>query len=260
MQDRYAGDVGDFGKFGLLRWLCGVEPRAEPFLDLGIVWYLVPDESHNDDGKHVSYLLGENLLNARFRSCDPDLYERLATLITRGERRVSAIHELNLFPSSTRYFAEQLSFRDMVPGERRIYRHTWVQDAMAATQGCELVFVDPDNGLQVGSTGPFRARGPKYAFFDELLPFLQRGQSLVVYQHVDRRASAEVQARRRIAEIRERLNVNRVWAVQFCRGSRRLFCIMPAGAHEEILHERTSQLLGSSWCEQKHFQPVLELP
>ena len=23
MQDRYAGDVGDFGKFGLLRHLCG---------------------------------------------------------------------------------------------------------------------------------------------------------------------------------------------------------------------------------------------
>ena len=55
MQDRYAGDVGDFGKFGLLRTLCELNA---PQLKLGIVWYLVPEESHNEDGKHTKYLNG----------------------------------------------------------------------------------------------------------------------------------------------------------------------------------------------------------
>src|SRR5829696_4979011 len=50
MQDRYVGDVGDFGKYGLLRTLGAG-------LSLGVVWYLVPNESHNADGKHTSYLI-----------------------------------------------------------------------------------------------------------------------------------------------------------------------------------------------------------
>lgn len=40
MQDRYAGDVGDFGKFGLLRHLCGVTAQdGQPNLRPGIIWY-----------------------------------------------------------------------------------------------------------------------------------------------------------------------------------------------------------------------------
>ena len=42
MQDRYAGDVGDFMKFGLLRAVSGgVLP-----LRLGVNWYLTGDESN----------------------------------------------------------------------------------------------------------------------------------------------------------------------------------------------------------------------
>ena len=50
MQNRYAGDVGDFGKLGMLRAL------AQSDLKVGVNWYLVPDENHNDDGKHIGYL------------------------------------------------------------------------------------------------------------------------------------------------------------------------------------------------------------
>ena len=32
MQDRYAGDIGDYGKYGLLRWLCRADGRGAPFL------------------------------------------------------------------------------------------------------------------------------------------------------------------------------------------------------------------------------------
>ena len=55
MQDRYAGDLGDFLKLGLLRWLVAPSFDAPPHR-LGVVWYLAPDESHNADGKHVAYL------------------------------------------------------------------------------------------------------------------------------------------------------------------------------------------------------------
>ena len=37
MQNRYAGDVGDFGKIGLLRQL------AAAGYHIGVNWYLAPD-------------------------------------------------------------------------------------------------------------------------------------------------------------------------------------------------------------------------
>lgn len=43
MQDRYTGDIGDFAKYGLLRYILD---RVD--MTLGINWYLVPDEAHNE--------------------------------------------------------------------------------------------------------------------------------------------------------------------------------------------------------------------
>lgn len=44
MQDRYAGDVGDFVKLGLLR-------AISPGRKLGVAWYRYQDEAHNGDGR-----------------------------------------------------------------------------------------------------------------------------------------------------------------------------------------------------------------
>lgn len=59
LQNRYVGDVGDFGKYHLLKVLSQGQGTGEGVsLSLGVVWYLVPDESHNADGKHIRYLDG----------------------------------------------------------------------------------------------------------------------------------------------------------------------------------------------------------
>jgi len=65
VQDRYAGDVGDFGKYGLLRALCKDD------LSLGVVWYLVPDEEGTGDGGHVG-VLGQDVPTMRkYMNCGP---------------------------------------------------------------------------------------------------------------------------------------------------------------------------------------------
>ena len=48
MQNRYTGDIGDFGKLGLLRVL------QDAGFSIGVNWYLTPDENHNQDGKHTN--------------------------------------------------------------------------------------------------------------------------------------------------------------------------------------------------------------
>lgn len=52
MQDKYFGDIGDFAKYGLLRAVVAGDPQ----LRLGVLWYRVPDENLNRDGRHIEYL------------------------------------------------------------------------------------------------------------------------------------------------------------------------------------------------------------
>ena len=87
MQNRYVGDIGDFGKYHLLKSLC-MEDNNELDLSLGVVWYLVSDENHNDDGKHIRYLEQTTSNLARFRSGDPALYDSLSEIIKAGKRDV----------------------------------------------------------------------------------------------------------------------------------------------------------------------------
>lgn len=63
MQNRCAGGIGDYGKLELFRALRSAE------LAVGVNWYLTPDETHNDDGRHVGYLQCY-----AFRACDEDLW------------------------------------------------------------------------------------------------------------------------------------------------------------------------------------------
>ena len=76
MQDRYVGDVGDFGKYGLLRYLGGkLDGGFEYFepMRMGVIWYLYPDESHNADGKYTGYLDETPANRASYRACDSEL-------------------------------------------------------------------------------------------------------------------------------------------------------------------------------------------
>ena len=52
MQDRYVGDVGDFGKYGLLGSLCGKDEYGAA-LRLGVLWYRFDGkDTSNDGGAH----------------------------------------------------------------------------------------------------------------------------------------------------------------------------------------------------------------
>jgi hypothetical protein len=120
-------------------------------LRLGVVWYLVPDESHNEDGKHTKYLNG----SPRFRNCDPELYDGLRDLLTDGHgrlifdrRRVAIVEGSGLFPFGTVFFSDPLQYRrGALSKDRLSIRADWLARALRATAEADVVFVDPDNGL-----------------------------------------------------------------------------------------------------------------
>lgn len=259
MQNRYVGDLGDFGKFGLLRGLSsprGVDGVSS--LSLGVVWYLVPNEVHNDDGRFVDYLNLSAKNQERFRACDPFLYDALRRIVWSGARNVASIRGGHILPPGTCFYEDFLSFADLSAGSadsrmHRVQRRTlWLEGALRMTAGCDLVFLDPDNGLEV-RLGPHQLRGPKYAFFDELLPFVHRDQSLLIYHHVSRRGTALEQVKDRMAQIEGRLGRS-VFAMLYHRGSARAFFVVPAQRHRTVLSSRARAFLEGGWAQ--HFDMV----
>jgi len=258
MQNRYVSDLGDFGKYGLLRALCRPNNSGSPELSLGVVWYLVPDESHNTDGKFIQYLDHSTKNNNQFRQCDPKLYDAL-DIIRKKDRNVSSIRKSGILPPGTVFYEEPLTFEGTTANSPRAcrkriaYRNRWVQDALSATKNCDIIFIDPDNGLEAG-TKRHQKRGPKYVFFDELEPYCKRGQSLIIYHHTSRRGTAEEQVRERLAQIDERLNSSTTFALLYHRGSSRAFLLVPSEKHKSILTEKVEQFMQGPWSQ--HFTVI----
>jgi hypothetical protein len=259
MQDRYFGDVGDFGKFGLLRILCGT---GESELRLGIVWYLFPDESHNQDGKHVAYL---QKTKNRFRDCDVPLYDGLRSLlvdaqgqIVQARRRIGTIESSGLLPNDTAFYSEPLFYP---PGlsisEKRSLRERWFSAALARTASADLIFLDPDNGIECASVSRTGPKGPKYCYLDEMASFIERDQSLVVYHHLNRLAPHPKQNQEMITRLNEKLDLVakgfEASAFIFSRGSSRAYFILSAHRHKEVLKKRLMDLRSVAWS--RHFTP-----
>jgi len=254
VQDRYAGDLGDFLKFGLLRRLAASEGAGLP-LRLGVVWYRTADESHNADGKHVLYLAASHRLAQQMRSLDSDLYDRLAEVIASGDRSIPALERVGVLASDTAYFSERLDLAELPIGARaarRACRTEWVQRAAARMAGCDLVFVDPDNGLRTSThrVPRHRTKAVKHAYIDELLPYARRQQSIIAYHHADRSAAVEAQALRRLAEIAEELPLQPLAAVRASRGTTRLFLVAAAPSHAACLLAGLRAIESSAWRDE----------
>ena len=114
MQNRYTGDIGDFGKLGLLRVL------QMSGLTIGVNWYLIPDESHNNDGRYVQYLK-----NYDYCQLDEALWQGLNCIVKSQKRGISSL-ESGTSPTGRpsgpplRYFTGAMPLRQ----ERRASRLT----------------------------------------------------------------------------------------------------------------------------------------
>ena len=197
MQNRYVGDVGDFGKHGLLRFLSGAtDSDGQKLLRLGLIWYLYHDVRCNNDGRHISYAKRTPEENREeYRICDPELWEKLRDLLFRDARCVHCAEEARLLPEDTLYSNALLHFMPNTTRNMRItVRDRWWQGALLDTEGAKLICVDPDNGLS-REAQMYRADGPKFTYMADLESLWGRGQSLVVYHHLGMNTPGEQQAR-----------------------------------------------------------------
>lgn len=186
MQDRFVGDIGDFGKYGLLRAICGLAPNAEPRRSLGVVWY-VPDDTTiegtpDGHGQNVGYLFDPRR-RLKLRKCDSELYDRLKEIVYEN-RCLDEIRDRGILGSET---DREVAFCDIqLPLGPKVRREQWISEAVEEVRGKDIIFCDPDVGLVPRSR---KGNSPKHALDDEIESFLEtaRSSTVVVYQYLHQR-------------------------------------------------------------------------
>jgi hypothetical protein len=176
MKHQYFGDVNDYRKYGLLRSL-----QSESGLRLGVNWMLTPDDGRND-GKFVTYLADPS----RWRRYDPSLFDALAAAVPRG-RHIDRVVEHGVLENAT--------FVDTIVPDSRSQRLSFFAVASKQLAETDLVFFDPDNGVEVPSCPAGRKNSSKYLLKAEIAATYRRGQSVIIYQHFIREARAPFIAR-----------------------------------------------------------------
>lgn len=125
MRDQYAGDISDLLKIAFLRALAAEGGK------LGVAWYYNPECDGRPDGRHREFC-GE----PKWKALDGLVWEALRAM---PERSVGALERLPVWPAGTRFHG--------VPVPPAKERPAWADETRRAFEECDVVFLDPDNGV-----------------------------------------------------------------------------------------------------------------
>lgn len=250
MQDCYTGDIGDFGKYGLLRWLCGMFDDGDP-LSLGVLWYHF---ECCDGGDSIGYLDGPE---PPLRRCCPDLFDRLREIVQCDRRSIAEIEASGALPCGTVFFSDKMIFASLPADEALQARLAWSERGAYTVRDADLVFADPNNGLETPSMNRTRRRSSRHAYYDEFNSCWSRGQSLVLYQHSARgwhgkKATFDQQIEKRMAELHSRLEGPPL--VMTLRFGARAYFVVAQIKHATILDLRIRKFVGQDSPWRKHFE------
>ena len=266
MQHRYVPDLGDFSKLAVIRQLA--RPGLSEGLKTGVVWYLNQPESDkegnllNNDGRHRGYLLLPEGERRKYRDCEPLLFDQLKSIHISGKQDVREYRRLQILGGRRKcvYFedfvsAEKSASTRITSAQRIKHRESWFRRAKQKVSDCEVIFLDPDNGLLPSSISIEKSEAAKYATIDECVALYEAGRrSLIIYQHVHRRGSAEKQSSAHMAALVSALGpIGACFALRFHRGSARFYIVVATPQHAEALSRRAQEMIAGLWGEHRHF-------
>lgn len=192
MKNAFVGDINDYRKYGLLRLICD---RGQ--IKVGVCWMLRRDQEMAD-GRLVKYLENPD----RWEKYDPELFRCLIEIVLkRRDRDVSQVESMSVLPEAA-FYSEYLT--DDAGG-----RAPYFENVFSKFGGADVIFFDPDNGLEVESCPRGRKGSSRYLYWDEVRRGFGLGKSLLIYQHFPRRPrelfiaekGREIQKRTGAAEI-----------------------------------------------------------
>ena len=207
MKNQYVGDIGDYGKYGLLRFL------ASHGIKIGVNWYLTENDG-STDGKFTTYLK-----NPADRVYDPELFDALQNIADHPDKTVKMIKQAGIIPDAE-FFGEMLKSSSLKADAREWNRRLWFNNSTLMLGNAELIFADPDNGISYRKTARTKD-SEKFILPEDVAEYYNSGRNVVYYCHKGRRKQeAWEQAK---AEIRNHIRDAQILAVTFHRGTQRSY-------------------------------------
>jgi hypothetical protein len=233
LKNQYFGDVNDYAKYGLLRCF------SQRGWRVGVCWMLTPDEGSGQGGK-TDYLGKASL----WRWHDQNLFDVLSRTVGAGSpRRVSIVEHGSVIPDAT-------FFSQTVPDDR-LQRSAWFNSALNALSSCDLLFFDPDNGLEVPSKPPGSKDSAKYLWWSEVRRAWERGASLLIFQHFtheNRQAFAD--------RIKGQLEREAAGAVVTPLRAANVLFLLACQPQQEAMAKAALELVRSRWQERLRETPT----
>jgi hypothetical protein len=178
MKNQYFGDINDYCKYGLLRIL------SETGLKIGITWMLTEDDRTQEGGK-IGYL--DDLTYRRY---DPELFDKLHQVVyTDNHRHIDQVNQKSILRSAAQ-FSDYLT-------DDHTSRTGYFKNMLRQLAHADLIFFDPDNGLEVKSTQYGHKNSSKYLYWCEVKQTFAAGHSLLLFQHFPRENHANYMLKRR---------------------------------------------------------------
>ena len=237
MQNRYVGDIGDFGKLGLLRAI------SSAGLSIGVNWYLNANESHNGDGCHVEYLFDH-----RYSDCDAYLWSELKRIVESDRREVASIERSGVLPAT--YYSIPITRATRNNTGQQRGRKKWHSDALNHRRDLGVVFLDPDNGLMVPSALRTN-RTNKYVEPEEILDYYRQGSSVIYYQHKARKLDEYYTGQHQRLLEKSGFDDASSLGLKFKSTSQRFYFFIIQPRHERRIRDCVDKMLSTDWG--KHF-------
>lgn len=172
MKNQYVGDIGDYGKYGLLRFL------SQNGITIGVNWYLTPNDGRTD-GRDTDYLK-----DRRMKVYDPELYDVMGDLAFRQDKTIHMIEESGILDRML-FYNQILDLGGIAYADRPAHRLAWHKKALGELNVSDLIFADPDNGLSVNKK-PTQKETQKYIIPNEIADYYNSGKDVAYYHHRSR--------------------------------------------------------------------------
>ena len=242
MKNQYFGDIGDYGKYGLLRFLAGHE------VTVAVNWYLTEKDQTNDGNKREYLTKEENL------KYDPVLFDVLKKMCAQNKKDVHEFAALGMIPGAKYYdrIVEPV-LSTLTFSEKRSARNQWHQEALAACDGCDLVFLDPDNGLKAGNPTA-KKDAMKFVYSTDAADYYERGQDVVYYCHKGRRTDVQWEKAKHI--MKEQCPSAVLMGITFHRGTQRSYIFVIHPEREKLYSDLIKVFLETPWNEVFTKEPI----
>ena len=250
MQDRRVAEIGDFGKFGLLRRICGCDGRFGDGRSLAVLWYRTIDGAAETPTARPAWLDRPD----EFRPCDPLLFDTLDEIVASGLRETHSIEIAELL-GDVAFHSDLWSFDGMSSQQMRdVERRRLFLGALKVVGENQVVCIDADAGPMPDGVVPNAPDATRWIGWDEMVALAALRRTLVVGRPAEDDVPIQRQVVRGAVELIERLRLDvRPIPMIFLGETSRVHFVIPAPDDVDTIQERCVSLVDSDDPWSHHF-------